>query len=137
MKFELKDDYRKPITFAIDQVNYRFVDETMLGSYEYPAIKWVLTQVVTENFEGRTWHQQAYVHGEREANTHVMSPFEEGLPAGTYIMMYQGEFTNEHPERKLVASIYAQIDIPIVALDDKSYAPDKWESLDYALYEQF
>ena len=42
-KFELKEDCRKPITFSIDQVNARFVDETMLGSYEYPFIKFYLT----------------------------------------------------------------------------------------------
>ena len=106
-KFELKEDYRKPITFAIDQVNYRFVDETMLGSYEYPAIKFFLTQITTRNINGQEYKEQAYVHGEREANTTCMSPFEEGLPAGQYIVMYQGEFHEEHPERKLVASIYA------------------------------
>ena len=53
-KFELKEDIRQPITFSIDQVNARFVDETMLGSYEYPAIKFMITQVMESNFNGET-----------------------------------------------------------------------------------
>ena len=64
-----------------------------------------------------------------------MSPFEEGLPAGEYIIMYQGEFTNEHPERKLIASIYADHPIELQMIDEKSYSQDKWENIDYAMYD--
>ena len=101
------------MTFSIDQVNARFVDETMLGSYEYPAIKFMLTQVMTSEVGGEVYKSQAFIHGEREADTHCMSPFDEGLPAGDYIIMYQGEFTEEHAERKLVISVYCEKDVPI------------------------
>ena len=134
-KFELKEDHKKPITFSIDQVNARFVDETMLGSYEYPAIKFMLTQVMSSNLDGQTYKSQAFIHGEREADTHCMSPFQEGLPKGEYIIMYQGEFTEEHPERKMVISIYAENEITLTTLNDETYTRDKWENLDYALYD--
>ena len=45
-KFKLDRDVTTPITFSFDQVNARFVDETMQGAYEYPSIKFVLTQIV-------------------------------------------------------------------------------------------
>ena len=140
-RFELKEDIRKPITFSVDQVNARFVDETMLGSYEYPAIKFMLTQVMKSRIDGQVYSSQAFIHGEREADTHCMSPFEEGLPKGEYIIMYQGEFTEEHPERKLVVSIYTEKtmdnQIPITLIDERSYSLDKWENLDYALFDLF
>ena len=47
-KFTLDSDHREPMVVAVDQVNARFVDETMLGHYEYPAIKLWLTKVRTE-----------------------------------------------------------------------------------------
>ena len=92
---------------------------------------------MTSEVGGEVYKSQAFIHGEREADTHCMSPFDEGLPAGQYIMMYQGEFMEEHRERKLVASIYSEKDIPIELIDERSYTQDKWESLDYALYELF
>ena len=50
-------------------------------------------------------------------------------------MLYQGEFTEEHPERKLVASIYSETNIPLQLIDEKTYSQDKWENLDFALYD--
>jgi hypothetical protein len=44
-KFTLTEDHATPITFAVDQVNARFVDETMRGTYEYPPVKLMLTKV--------------------------------------------------------------------------------------------
>ena len=44
-KFKLDEDLNEQVIIAVDQVNARFVDETMRGSYEYPAIKLILTKV--------------------------------------------------------------------------------------------
>ena len=68
-----------------------------------------------------------------------MSPFDEGLPKGEYIMLYQGEFEEEHSERKMVISIYTESGnkIPITLIDERSYSLDKWENLDYALFDLF
>ena len=44
-KFTFTEDHVEPLTIAIDQVNARFVDETMRGSYEYPPIKLMLTKL--------------------------------------------------------------------------------------------
>lgn len=44
-KFTLDEDHTDPLTISIDQVNARFVDETMRGTYEYPAVKLMLTKL--------------------------------------------------------------------------------------------
>ena len=44
--------------------------------------------------------------GSREADTHVSMAVTGGLKRGEYILMYQAEFTEEYPERKLVVSVY-------------------------------
>ena len=46
-KFSLDEDYSGPVSITVDQVDARFVDETMRGSYEYPAIRLMLTKVNT------------------------------------------------------------------------------------------
>jgi len=45
--FTLDTDHPEPLTIAIDQVNARFVDETMRGAYEYPGIRVMLTRIDT------------------------------------------------------------------------------------------
>ena len=50
-------------------------------------------------------------------------------------MMYQGEFTEEQPEHKMVISAYAENDIQLVLIDEKSYTEDKWENIDSAMYD--
>ena len=134
-KFKLDKDVTTPITFSFDQVNARFVDETMQGAYEYPPIKFMLTQVV----KGQSGNFQAFTFGEREADCHCSSPFPEGLPAGEYILMYQGEFSPEHPEHKIVLSIYAEknVKIDLKPIDERTYPHEYFTELDYAHYEQF
>ena len=44
-KFSIDEDLAGPLVVSVDQVNARFVDETMLGNYEYPFIKLILTKV--------------------------------------------------------------------------------------------
>ena len=44
-KFTIDEDHKEPVTISVDQVNARFVDETMRGTYEYPAIKLMLTKL--------------------------------------------------------------------------------------------
>lgn len=44
-KFAIDEDLAGPLVVSVDQVNARFVDETMLGNYEYPFIKLILTKV--------------------------------------------------------------------------------------------
>ena len=107
-KFTLDADHAGPVTIAIDQVNARFVDETMRGAYEYPAIKLMLTRVRTETDPTTqvVAKKQVYLSGSREADTHVSLAIDGGLKAGEYILVYQGEFTELSPERKMVVSVY-------------------------------
>ena len=53
--------------------------------------------------------------------------------------MYQGEFTNEHPEHKLVLSIYAEkeVQIKLQLIDEQTYPREYWEELDWAHYAQY
>ena len=107
-KFTLAADHVGPVTIAIDQVNARFVDETMRGTYEYPPIKLMLTRVRTDTdpVTQVVAKKQVYLTGSREADTHVSLAIDTGLKAGEYILVYQGEFTELNPERKLVVSVY-------------------------------
>lgn len=107
-KFTLHEDHPRPLTIAIDQVNARFVDETMRGSYEYPPIKLMLTKLRTKMnpLTQEEVQEQVYLHGSREADTHVSLPISQGLKAGEYLLVYQGEFTELNPERKLIVSVY-------------------------------
>lgn len=93
---------------AVDQVNARFVDETMRGSYAYPAIKLILTKLRSKA-DPKTQvvaTRQHYLDGSRDSDTHVSLPLTKGLKKGDYMLMYQADFTEENPERKLVISVY-------------------------------
>ena len=136
-KFTLTKDHSGPVTIAVDQVNARFVDETMRGTYEYPAIKLILTKVrSSENPKTQVVAtMQQYLSGNRDADTHVSCAISKGLKQGDYVLLYQAEFTNENPERKLVVSVYCgeQIKLQRVATDD--YSQENFDQLDLALYE--
>ena len=47
-KFTLDQDHPDAMVIAVDQVNSRFVDETMLGHYQYPAVRLILTKLRNE-----------------------------------------------------------------------------------------
>ena len=53
--------------------------------------------------------------------------------------MYQGEFQPEHPEHKIVLSIYAEKDVKIdlQPICEQTYPREYWEEMDYAHYNQF
>ena len=53
--------------------------------------------------------------------------------------MYQGEFSPEHPEHKIVLSIYAEknVKIDLKPIDERTYPHEYFTELDYAHYEQF
>lgn len=65
VKFTMEKEHPTPISIAVDQINSRFVDETMLGNYEYPAIKVMLVKV--DPVAGT----QKYIGGTRDFDTHV------------------------------------------------------------------
>ena len=138
-KFTLEEDHNEPVTISVDQVNARFVDETMRGTYEYPPIKLMLTKV--RNSQDKKTEEefthQVYLHGSRDADTHVSVPITKGLKAGTYILVYQAEFTELNPERKLVVSVYCgqQLEMERVTIED--YPEENFDELDWALYDAF
>ena len=135
-KFVLDSDHPEPMVVAVDQVNSRFVDETMLGNYEYPAVRLILTKVI-DKYEAETQQtliKQKYLHGCRDADTHVALPLEQGLKAGTYLLMYSAEFTEEYIERKLVVSCYCSRDVMLERVQVEDYHIDNFNTMDNALY---
>lgn len=133
--FTLDADHPEPLTIAIDQVNARFVDETMRGAYEYPGIRVMLTRIDTvEKPKGETFTEQVFLGGSREADTHVAVPVNLGLKKGTYLIVYKAEFTPEYIERKLVVNVYSDRDIDLKTVGSESYTQERFEIMDEILY---
>lgn len=107
----------------MDQINARFLDKPafiggqLVGSYDYANLHLVLTQIVQQ--DGKKI--QVYVHGTMHKDSHVMLTFKKGLPKGEYILCYKAGFTKDHPERKLIVSLYADKEIELTKLDEKTY----------------
>ena len=110
----------------------------MLGNYEYPHIKLMLTKVKTMQVAKTKTEvrRQVYVKGNRDADTHVPLPLPNGLKAGEYIIMYQAEFTEDQSERKLVISVYGNKELKLERVSTENYPPSHFSKLDFALYEQ-
>ena len=109
----------------------------MRGSYEYPAIKLMLTKLRTKT-NPETQEQvmeQVYLHGNREADTHISLPITQGLKAGEYLLVYQAEFTELNPERKLVVSVYCGKQLRLERVSCEGYPEGNFDQLDWALYE--
>lgn len=122
-KFTIDEDITEPVIMSVDQANARFVDETMRGSYEYPALKLMLTKIKesTNQKSGEVVKQQIYLNGNWERDTNVSLPLKKGLKKGEYLLMYCGEFTEEHAERKLVVSVYCGKKIELEKVSTENY----------------
>ena len=122
-KFTLDEDHTGPLTVAVDQVNARFVDETMRGTYEYPPIKLILTKMrsKTNPKTKEVAREQVYLTGSRESDTHISLPIAKGLKAGEYVLVYQAEFTELNPERKLVISVYCGKKLNLERVSNEGY----------------
>jgi len=46
LKVKVPQDITTAMAFMVDQVDARFVDETMLGSYEYIPIAFMISKIV-------------------------------------------------------------------------------------------
>ena len=49
-------------------------------------------------------------------------PLDKGLKRGTYLLMYQAEFTEDYHERKLVVSVYCNSKVQLDRVEVKDYA---------------
>lgn len=127
VKFTNPKDHPTPLSFTIDQINSRFVDETMQGNYEYPGLRLILTSVK----DG----VQTFVDGSRENDTHV-SFFKKSLPAGDYIILYQSEFQEGTTNTKLVISCYSDWGMNFKTVDDEAYPEEAYKSMTKALHKR-
>jgi hypothetical protein len=126
-----------PITFSIDQVNWRFIDKTENGfigdgsaedSLAYkPANMWLaVTQLITTtNPDGSKTITQRYIGGATSGGyvCSLNKVFKNGLPEGDYVVLYKADWQPEHKLRKLVLSIYDENPIKM-KLVSKSYNKD-------------
>ena len=137
-KFTLDEDYTGPVSICIDQVDARFVDETMRGSYEYPAIKLMLTKLSTKT-DSKTQEvigtKQIFIDGNWDADTHVSLPLTKGLKKGEYLLVYSGEFTELNPEQKLVVSVYMGKRVDLQKVTTEDYPEDSYNQLVQCLVE--
>jgi hypothetical protein len=62
-------------------------------------------------------------------------PITKGLKAGEYVLIYQAEFTELNPERKLIISAYCKEKLNLERVSIEDYSVDNFIALDYALYE--
>jgi len=74
----------EPVILTIDQVNARHADETMKGSYNYAAIKFTLSKIITRG-ENKV---QYFLDGDYEQAASVSKPYINGLPKGEYLVVY-------------------------------------------------
>lgn len=114
LKFTNPQDHNTPLSFTVDQINARFMDETMNGEYEYPGLRLLLTRLDDEE------KRQVFIDGQRERDTHVCF-FLKKLPAGEYCIIYQSEFQEGAKNTKLVVSCYADWGMNFKAIDDQDY----------------
>lgn len=52
--------------------------------------------------------EQLFIDGDYTEAATITIPFKNGLKKGEYLIMYQSEFTDLHPFRKLVLSVYCE-----------------------------
>jgi hypothetical protein len=52
MKLTLEQDAEQTLAITLDQINARFVDETMRGTYSYSPIKLIITKVEKSKIDG-------------------------------------------------------------------------------------
>lgn len=89
----------------------------MRGDYTYAPIKFMVCKVVSGG-------QLLFLDGEfTEASTLTIA-FKKGLTKGEYLIIYQAEFSQIHPLRKLVCSVYCEDNttLKVLANDNLSCA---------------
>ena len=89
----------------------------MKGSYNYAAIKFTLSKI-TSRGDGKV---QLFLDGDYEQAATVSKPYINGLPKGDYLLVYQAEFTEENPMRKLIISMYADDPIALTRVCCQNY----------------
>ena len=58
---------------------------------------------------------------------------EKGLKRGTYLVMYQAEFTEDYAERQLVVSLYCNTKVPMSRVSVANYDQSWFNEFKYAL----
>ena len=105
-KFTLERDNPQPLTVTIDSISERFMGE----DYVAPATKVILTKLTSKVNPDPEVDEvttvQTFIGGDRIFDSHASVSFLEGLSKGVYVALYQTEFTDSDPERKLIFSVY-------------------------------
>ena len=120
-----------PITFTIDQANWRFCDKTDEGNeYRAADLYLVVTRLQTEtNEDGSKAVVQKYLGGICKANECSLSkPFKQGLPEGEYVVMYKADWASQ-PMRKLVLSIYDENPLKLTRCNIRNYGQENFDAM--------
>ena len=63
----------------------------------------------------------------------ISKPFKKKFPAGEYLIMYQADWTELHPMRKLVISGYADNKLEMKRVNNETYSMDRFLSMEECL----
>ena len=97
VKFHYKpseETAKTPISFTLDQANWRHYDKSDMGGDYTPADMYlIVTQLVTEEVNGVKKVTQKYIDGTGTRGSCSLSkPFKLGLPHGDYVILYKADW---------------------------------------------
>lgn len=100
----------------------------MRGDYSYAPIKFMITKIVQrqleENNEVKEITEQVFLDGNYTTASTITVAFKNGLKKGEYLLLYQTEFSDLHPMRKIVCSVYCEDPTDLKVIDSTSYTSE-------------
>ena len=103
----------------------------MRGTYEYAPIKFTLSKITTSPSGTPI---QTFIDGDYECAASVSKPYIKGLPKGDYLLVYEAEFTELNPMRKVIISCYADDPVKMCRLCENNYPRAYLQDLNQCLY---
>lgn len=139
-KFTLeRDNLKGPVIITLDQIAERFMDIPRDNGYLPPLTRVIITKLNSQ-IDPKTQevtNQQIFVGGSVKYESHCTVPLLAGLSKGVYVVLYQAQFTDEYPERKLVFSVYCNQPVPdLRRVSHEVISEDTIYTLDDALEEK-
>ena len=73
----------------IDQCDARFVDETMLGSYQYITIEFMVSKITNKDTKEGSVPHAVFLDGNYVQSSSQSIIFKNGLKQGDYLITYK------------------------------------------------
>ena len=107
-RFAMAADVESDCMLTINQINARHMDETMRGSYQYAPIRAVVAKIEQRDGKkpGEDPKDLVFIEGDYFDGCSTVLRFPQ-MARGEYLLYCKVEWTNLHPVRKIVISLYA------------------------------